>query len=90
MHTEELLELLPIMLIGLLSGALSYFNGENVSLKKAFVVVCTSSFICLCVYSMLSATNLPYLAKVGLSASVGYFGIDKALEILKNILNLKK
>ncbi|WP_104757923.1 phage holin family protein [Helicobacter salomonis] len=90
MHAEELLELLPIMLIGLLSGALSYFNGENVSLKKAFVVVCTSSFICLCVYSMLSATNLPYLAKVGLSASVGYFGIDKALEILKNILNLKK
>ncbi|WP_240451801.1 phage holin family protein [Helicobacter sp. L8] len=89
-HLEEYIELLPVILIGVLAGGLSYFNSPTETFKRALVVVLTSSFICVCVYSMMSATNLPYLAKVGLSASVGYFGVDKAIEVLRNILSLKK
>ncbi|BEG56466.1 hypothetical protein NHP21005_01540 [Helicobacter sp. NHP21005] len=57
---------------------------------KAGVVVCTSGFICMCVFAMLSSTNLPYMAKVGLSASVGYFGIDRTIEVVQKILSLRK
>lgn len=86
----EYLQLLPIGLIGLLAGVLKYFSDTNTSLRRACVIVATSSFICLCVFSLLSATTLPYLARVGLSASVGYFGIDKAIDLVKNILSLRK
>ncbi|WP_121022324.1 phage holin family protein [Helicobacter vulpis] len=90
LHFQEYAELLPIALIGLLAGGLNYFEAPQASLRRALVVVITSSFICLCVFTMLSATALPYMAKVGLSASVGYFGVDKAIELIKNILSLKK
>ncbi|MFC3847584.1 phage holin family protein [Helicobacter baculiformis] len=86
----ELLQLLPIWLIGLLAGALNYFTNEKQSLKQAIGIVLTSSFVCSCVFAILSATDLPYLARVGMSASVGYFGIERALDILKNLINIKK
>ncbi|WP_104759635.1 phage holin family protein [Helicobacter bizzozeronii] len=89
-HIEEILELLPITLIGILAGGLNYFNNPTETIKHAIVVVLTSSFLCVCSFAMLSATDLPYLAQVGLSAVVGYLGIDNALEIVKKILNLKK
>ncbi|WP_104683071.1 phage holin family protein [Helicobacter felis] len=89
-RVSEYLQLLPIGLIGILSGALNYFNNPKSSLRHALVVMFTSCFICLCVFAMLETTQLTYLTKVGISASVGYFGIDRAIEIVRNILSFKK
>ncbi|BCD50247.1 phage holin family protein [Helicobacter suis] len=87
---QEYAELLPIGLIGIVGGTLNYFSSGSKGLKHAFKFACVSGFISLCVFTMLSATDLPYMAKVGFSASVGYFGIDKAIEVVKNILSIRK
>ncbi|TSA80118.1 hypothetical protein FNE76_07615 [Helicobacter mehlei] len=89
-HLEEMLELIPIALVGLLAGGLNYFNNAEQSARNALVVVLTSSFLCICAFGILSATDLPYLAKVGVSAAIGYLGLDNALEVVKKILGLRK
>ncbi|WP_163565140.1 phage holin family protein [Helicobacter suis] len=87
---QEYAELVPIGLIGIVGGTLNYSSSGSKGLKHACKFACVSGFISLCVFAMLSATELPYMAKVGISASVGYFGIERAIEIVKNILNIRK
>ena len=89
-HVEEFLELVPIGLIGILAGGLNYFNSPHETIRHALVVVITSAFLCICAFAMLSATDLAYLAKVGISAAVGYLGLDNAVEVVKKILSLRK
>lgn len=87
------LELMPVTLMGLLSGIVSYFNNadkdSNNAYKQAIKNILTCAFLAILAYSILSATDLPYLAKVGISCAVGYFGIDKAIEIVQKIIELK-
>ena len=87
------LELMPVTLMGLLSGIVSYFNGSakdsNNAYKQAIKNILTCAFLAILSYSILSATDLPYLAKVGISCAIGYFGIDKAIEIVQKIIALK-
>ena len=89
---EQLLSLIPIFLIGILVGISSYLTQETEA-KKTFKYllkqVLLSVSLCLIVFSLLSISELPYLAKIGISCAFGFFGIDKALDIVKNILNLK-
>lgn len=88
------LELMPVMLMGVLSGIVSYFNSggakdSNNAYKQAIKSILTCAFLAILAYSILSATDLPYLAKVGISCAIGYFGIDKAIEIVQKIIALK-
>lgn len=87
------LELMPVMLMGLLSGVVSYFNDgsaeSKVAYKHAIKSILTCAFLAILSYSILSATDLPYLAKVGISCAIGYFGIDKAIELVQKIIALK-
>ena len=85
-NLKEYTQLLPVSMVGLLSGVVSYYGAESRNLKEAFRIVITSMFLTLMVYSILSATDLPYLARVGISAFIGYFGVDKAIELVQNIL----
>lgn len=84
-----LLPLLPILAIGILSGCFSWMNSECSSWKCALKIVATSSFLSVMAFSILSATDLPYLAKIGVSAGVGYFGLEKAIELIQRILNFR-
>lgn len=92
----QYLELLPVSCVAILSGAAHYFNladrgtTEQSKLFYAIKIVFTSAFLAILVYAILSATDLPYLAKVGISAAVGYFGIDKAIEIAQKAMSLRK
>lgn len=87
------LELMPVMLMGVLSGIVSYFNGSakdsNNAYKQAVKNILTCAFLAILSYSILSATDLPYLAKVGISCAIGYFGIDKAIEIAQTLIAMK-
>ena len=87
---EQYVELLPILLIGLIAGALNYLSADSTGFKHAIKFACMSAFISSCVFALTSATELPYMARVGIAASVGYFGIDRAIEIVKNIFSIKK
>lgn len=84
-------ELLPVLLMGILSGVVSYFNkdGDRGAVRESIKAIITCAFLAVVTYAMLSASELPYLAKVGLSCAVGYFGIDKAIEIVQKLINLK-
>ena len=88
------LELMPVMMMGILSGIVSYFNNTNASdsnnaYTHAIKSIVTCAFLAILTYSILSATDLPYLAKVGISCAIGYFGIDKTIELVQNIITLK-
>lgn len=85
------LQLLPVSLVAILAGVVNYLGQDycHKSKMQTFKVVCTSAFLALLTYSILTATDLPYLAKVGISAAVGYFGIDKAIELVQKLLSLR-
>lgn len=86
------IELLPVGCVALLAGVINYFNTEvkesNTKLY-ALKTITTSAFLGLIAYSMLSATDLPYLAKIGITAGIAFFGIDKAIELVQRIISLR-
>lgn len=80
-------ELIPIFCVGLFAGLASYYADD--SNKKITKIVITSTFLTLLVFTILTMADLPYLAKVGISAGAGYFGIEKSLELIQKLLSLK-
>lgn len=80
-------ELIPILFVGLFAGLASYYADD--SNKKIAKIIITSTFLTLLVFTILTAADLPYLARVGISAGAGYFGIDKSLELIQRLLSLK-
>lgn len=91
-NIHKYLELMPVCLMGVLSGIVSYFNSggaKDNAYKQAVKSILTCAFLAILAYSILSASDLPYLAKVGISCAIGYFGIDKAIEIVQKIIALK-
>lgn len=89
----EYLELIPITLVGLLAGFMGALDNKDcikAGIKEAIKRIVISSFLCIVTYSILSATDLPYLAKVGISACVGFLGLDKAIKLVKEIISLKR
>lgn len=92
-NIHKYLELMPVLLMGILSGIVSYFNNGGASdSHKAYnplKSILTCAFLAILAYSILSATDLPYLAKVGVSCAIGFFGIEKAIEIVQKIIALK-
>lgn len=94
MNFYDILEIIPVLLIGLFSGLASLAaNSEDdikTSTKKALKVVYISTFMCLITYFILSSTDLIYYAKVGISAAVGFLGFEKSFEVISKILNIRK
>lgn len=101
----SLAELIPIAVIGLLVGGVSYYaekepfndgdrpkKDENIKDKNLSDAVKHSFYalvVCVIVYSCLSATDLPYLAKIGVASALSFFGFDNALGIIERVLNLR-
>lgn len=102
----KLVELLPIAIIGLLVGGISYFadkeednkNGEDdnkckkekeKNLKDAVAHTFYSLVVCVIIYACLDATDLPYLAKVGVASAVSFFGIDNIMSIVERVIALR-
>lgn len=90
---NQYLDLLPIMLVGLLAGFMSALDNSE-DIKKCFKIaikrIILSIFLCVVAYSILSATDLPYLARVGISACIGFLGIERAIAYAKEILSFKR
>lgn len=90
-------QLLPVCFVGIFAGIISYMQMEKVdcdlndkhNIKRTLKTIITGTFLTLLTYSILTATNLPYLACVGISAAVGYFGFDKAIELVQKIISLR-
>lgn len=87
-------ELFPVFIVALLAGLVSFYNqvneyGTPKTKRDAVRIIGTSAFLGLISYSLLSATDLPYLARVGISAAIGFFGIDKTIEIVQKLLSLR-
>ncbi|WP_223810235.1 phage holin family protein [Campylobacter sp. LR286c] len=100
MNIEAYIELLPILVVGLICGLFKFINDEKkvekCELKKNDMyinflkVVSTSSMLCIIIYMILTAIDLSYLAKVGIASAFSFLGLDKAINLVRDILNLKK
>lgn len=90
-NLSKYLELFPILIMGILSGAVSYFNkdGQVGAIKEAIRAIITCAFLAVLCYAILAATDLPYLAKVGISCAIGYFGIDNTIDMVQKFISLK-
>lgn len=88
------LELIPIGIIGLLCGAVALFNAEgkpeDKTLKKILKHVIYVSTLSMIIFMCLAATSLPYLARVGISAFIAFFGLDSSLDKIKAIFEMFK
>lgn len=88
----EYLDLLPILIVGTISGLVAYMRAEpddKDTPKEVIKIFAISIFLALITYSILTATSLPYLARVGIAAGVGGLGIDTFLEIAQKILSFR-
>lgn len=91
-NLKHYLELVPICMVGLIAGVASYFGDgdEQRCLRRGIKAIITSTFLCVVTYSMLGMIEgIPYLAKVGVGATIGYFGIDKTIELLHKLKGVK-
>lgn len=92
-YFTEYKPLIPLLLVGVLSGVMRLLNTpseERDTKVEVAKTVLTSLFLTiLCFMILTSIDSLPYLAKVGISAFVGYFGIDKALDLARKLLDLR-
>lgn len=92
---EQLISLSPILIIGLFIGMASFFSQQQGNISKKTMLkqltrdVLTSVILCFIVYTMLSLTEFPYMAKIGIASAIGFFGIDNAIVIIQKILSLK-
>lgn len=91
-NLKHYLELVPICMVGLIAGVASYFGDgdEQRCLTRGIKAIITSTFLCIVTYSMLAMVEgIPYLAKVGVGATIGYFGIDKTIDLLQKLRGVK-
>lgn len=100
---SKLIELIPIAIIGLMVGCVSYFADKDDdndkepphkpkkerNAKEAFKHTSYAIVVCLIIYACLDATDLPYLAKIGVSSAVSFFGIDNIMSIIERLLALR-
>ena len=92
MESEDL-ELIPISLVGIWAVFMGAWDNKDcikAVIKEAIKRIVISSFLCSVTYAILSATDLPYLSKVGVSACVGFLGLDKAIKLVKEIVSLRR
>lgn len=84
---DVFLELVPLLLVGLFAGIISFFNCNAGFQLKVFIVKClTSMFICACIYALLDLIQITYMAKIGISAFVGFMGLDTSIGYLDKLL----
>lgn len=87
------LELIPVLVVSILAGVVSYYNRDSGDIpetkSQAFKNIGTSAFLGVVTYSILSAVDLQYLAKIGISSCVAFFGIDKSIELVQKLLSLR-
>lgn len=91
-NLKHYLELVPICMVGLIAGIASYFGDgdEQRCFKRGAKAIITSTFLCIVTYSILDVVEgISYLAKVGIGATIGYFGIDKTIDLLHKLRGVK-
>lgn len=84
---EYILELLPVVSAGLIASVISYLKG--MSKEKRFEDILVGTFLCVVIYLILSITDYPYTAKIGISSAIAFLGIDKTLDIVHKIFNFR-
>lgn len=93
---DGVLAVVPCLVLGLLVGVANYFkefaHDEPVkpSIRRFLGVFFSGGVISFISYALLSEfTGMGYLARLAIACAVAFFGVDKALEILQKIANLR-
>ena len=88
-NLEQLIEMLPIAIIGLVSGIMHELNTSKEDKQFAKTALITS-FFSVMIFLILDLTELSEEVKLGVCGLVGFVGFDKAFEIFEKFLNLKR
>lgn len=96
-HLEEILAIMPSLLLGSFSGLASYFNNyiEDMTNPPSIIMALTnmmsSSIIAFCCFAVLTEfTTWAFMTKLAVSSTVAFFGIDKALGIIEKLNDIRK
>lgn len=94
LESKYILEFLPVLIIGLLSGTANFCRRDSDDLVEAnwkdfFYQFSSSVLLCGVVYAILDATDLSYMTRWAIAGAVSFYGVDKALDIVQRIINLR-
>lgn len=104
MNYLAMLEYLPLILVGFFMGLFKALRAEvlredendttiasKFDVVKVFVIEgINGAIFCFVIYGLLSLSDLPYIFKVCVGALISYLGIDKAMELVEKVLNIKR
>ena len=96
MSYDEVWAILPCILLGVFCGIGSYFNNflhdENFkpSVRKVVASAFSSAITAFIIFAILDTTDFSFMVKLAISSGVAFFGIDKALDIVQKLMNLRK
>lgn len=96
MSYDELWAILPCIVLGIFCGLASYFSNfmhdENYkpSKRKLIANAMTSAILSFIIFALLDKTDFSFMNKLAISSAVAFLGIDKALNLVERILNLRK
>ena len=92
---NELYAILPCIILGIFCGIASYFQNylrdEKFKPSKGKLVAngLTSAILSFVIFAVLDSTDLTFMTKIAISASVAFLGIDKALDLVERLLRLR-
>lgn len=95
MSYDEIWSILPCILLGVFCGIGSYFNNflheENFkpSFRKFVASAFSSAITSFIIFAILDHTGFSFMTKLAISCGVAFFGIDKALDIVQKLMNLR-
>ncbi len=94
---DGVLVVVPCLVLGLLVGVANYFkefshdDNAKPSFRKFLGVFFSGGVISFISYALLSEffSGMGYLARLAIASAIAFFGVDKALEMLQKIANLR-
>ena len=93
---DEYIAIIPCLVLGLLVGSANYFKPflENHDFKgswhRMLASILSSSVLSFIIFAILDSTDLTFMTKLAISCAVAFLGIDKALDLVERLLNLRK
>lgn len=95
MSYDDMMAILPSLILGIFCGLAAYFKGfmddlnHKPSVRVAIANMLTSSVMSFVVFAILDGSDFTFMSKLAISSLVAFLGVDKALELAAKIFSLK-
>lgn len=99
MSNDEIMAIVPILILGAFCGAASYYStffkeckrGRcSPSIGRAVGSAMAASATSFIIFAALDASGYTFMTKIAISCGVAFLGIDKALDMIERVFKLWK